>query len=506
MTAQTSMADRLAFAGLSHEDAARLRALKPRLQAALGPALDEFYDLVRGTPQIASLFSDDAHIAHAKERQSQHWSVIADAEFGPDYVRNVRAIGQAHARLGLEPQWFIGAYARLTDRLVEAVLESLWPKSVLGGQGRMNEAARRVGAVVKAVMIDMDLAITTYLDAIDDARRQAEADKAAVQATQASALDHLAGGLARLAQGDLTRPLEGRSAGAFGAIMNDFNAAMRGLAEALDGVEVCASSIRTGADEIAHAADDLSTRTEHEAASLQQTSAALADFTCGVRQSANDARLAAEKIASTRAEAERSGRILVQTSEAMAAIERSSTQIASIVGIINEIAFQTNLLALNAGVEAARAGEAGRGFAVVASEVRALAQRSAEAAKEINVLIAASTESVGLGVDLVRQTGEALSTIGEQVVEADRFIELIADQSIDQAARLAEITNAVAHMDQVTQQNAAMVEEATAATHALRAECDQLVALMARFETASAPRQLSRRRAAGASRRVAGGL
>jgi methyl-accepting chemotaxis protein len=173
--------------------------------------------------------------------------------------------------------------------------------------------------------------------------------------------------------------------------------------------------------------------------------------------------------------------------EAMGAIERSSGQIGQIVGVIDEIAFQTNLLALNAGVEAARAGEAGKGFAVVASEVRGLAQRSADAAKEIKALIANSNQEVGAGVDLVRRTGEALGRILEQVIEINGLVGGISTAAEQQAIALQEVNTAVNHLDQVIQQNAAMVEQSTAATHALSVETDELAGLVSRFGTGGEP-------------------
>jgi methyl-accepting chemotaxis protein len=208
-----------------------------------------------------------------------------------------------------------------------------------------------------------------------------------------------------------------------------------------------------------------------------------------VKRSADGAKQASAAALGARAEADRSGEVVRQAIAAMDGIKRSSTQISDIIGVIDEIAFQTNLLALNAGVEAARAGEAGRGFAVVASEVRALAQRSAEAAKEIKTLITTSGQEVAQGVKLVDETGAALSAIAVKVAEMDALVSEIAASAQEQATGLSQVNTAVNQMDQVTQQNAAMVEQTTAAAMSLKSETEQLALLVERFETGEAPAQ-----------------
>ena len=288
--------------------------------------------------------------------------------------------------------------------------------------------------------------------------------------------------LERLAAGDLTYRLEATLPPTFENLRTDLNAAMTQLQTTMQAIVGNASGIRSGTGEIAQAADDLSRRTEQQAASLEQTAAALDEITATVRKTADGARQAREVVARTRADAEHSGAVVRQAVAAMGEIEGSSRQVGQIIGVIDEIAFQTNLLALNAGVEAARAGEAGRGFAVVASEVRALAQRSAEAAREIKALIATSAQQVGAGVKLVGETGEALERIVAQVGEVSGVVGEIAASAGEQATGLAEVNTAVNQMDQVTQQNAAMVEQSTAASHALAQETEQLAQLTGRFQ------------------------
>lgn len=287
--------------------------------------------------------------------------------------------------------------------------------------------------------------------------------------------------LSRLAEGDLTARVEQALMPSLDRLRLDFNAAAEALHLALEQVSNGASAIHAGAEDIARASDDLSHRSEQQAASLEETAAALDEITATVKRSAQTAKTTNAVVSVARGEAEHSGEVVTQAVDAMNRIEKSSREINLIIGVIDEIAFQTNLLALNAGVEAARAGEAGRGFAVVAQEVRALAQRSADAAREIKTLISTSTQEVSRGVGLVGQTGEALRSIVEKVAEIDALVAEISMSAQEQSTGLVEVNTAINQMDQVVQRNAAMVEEATAAGHALTGEARQLATIVSRF-------------------------
>ena len=316
----------------------------------------------------------------------------------------------------------------------------------------------------------------------ENERLEREREKAEENAQDAIAIGSLAEALDRLAAGDLTYRITAAFAPKAAKLKEDFNAAAVRLEQAMRAISASTGGIGNGSDEIAMAADDLSRRTEQQAASLEETAAALDEITATVRKTASGARDAAAIVGDARKGAEQSGRIVHEAVAAMGAIESSSDQIGQIIGVIDEIAFQTNLLALNAGVEAARAGDAGKGFAVVASEVRALAQRSADAAKEIKSLISTSTNQVKSGVDLVGQTGAALQQIVRQVADIDRLVNEIAASAAEQATGLHEVNAAVNQMDQVVQQNAAMVEESTAATHSLKGEATELSTLVGKFQ------------------------
>ncbi len=320
-----------------------------------------------------------------------------------------------------------------------------------------------------------------------DGERQArEAERTRDSGRVQEAVASLAEALGRLAGGDMTCRIEKPFDGDLDRLREDFNASVSRLADALREVGENARAIDAGASQIRAAADDLSRRTEQQAASVEETAAALEEITTTVKDSTRRAEEAGSLVARTRTGAEKSGEIVRRAVAAMQEIEKSSSEITSIIGVIDEIAFQTNLLALNAGVEAARAGEAGKGFAVVAQEVRELAQRSAKAAKEIKALINTSGEQVRSGVSLVGDTGRSLQTIVAEVQEINSHVEAIVLAAREQSTGLQEINVAVNTMDQGTQQNAAMVEQTTAASHGLASEVQALNALIGRFNVGGA--------------------
>ena len=303
------------------------------------------------------------------------------------------------------------------------------------------------------------------------------------RSAQQTIVETLGANLKRLAANDLDCHLHQAFPPAYDELRQDFNAAVTSLATAIGSVRSSAHSVLNGASEIRAASDDLANRNEQQAATLEETAAAMGEVTSGVKTTARNAGEVQKSIASAHHEAAEGGEVVARATEAMAAIERSSQEIAQIINVIDGIAFQTNLLALNAGVEAARAGDAGRGFAVVASEVRALAQRSADAAKDIKVLITASTQQVGQGVTLVAETGSLLGRIVNRVGEINGLIADIATNADVQATSLDQVNTAVGEMDRVTQQNAAMVEQSTAAARSLADEARELNGVVARFRT-----------------------
>jgi len=288
--------------------------------------------------------------------------------------------------------------------------------------------------------------------------------------------------IAALAEGDVSESMDGEFHGAFGELQSNVNQTMASLRSVLAEVRAAIDTINGGAGEMRTASGDLSRRTEQQAAALEETSSALEEITAAVKSSTERALEASHMVDEARKSTERSSAVVKDAVSAMGRIEQASGEIGQIINVIDEIAFQTNLLALNAGVEAARAGDAGKGFAVVAQEVRELAQRSANAAKDIKALISRSGQEVNSGVELVTATGEALSLIERHVVKINEHVHSIATAAKEQSTGLSEVSSAVNQMDQVTQQNAAMVEESTAATSRLAEEAANLARQIARFK------------------------
>jgi methyl-accepting chemotaxis protein len=300
-----------------------------------------------------------------------------------------------------------------------------------------------------------------------------------------SAIGLLGSGLRDLADGKLDQSIDTRFVPSMETTRHDFNAVAAKLRDAMRIVAQNASGIAAASTEVRDASQELAKRTEQQAASLEEAAAALEEVTRTVGDSSHRAEEAGRLVTATRQNAEQSGLVVQEAISAMDEIAKSSHEITNIIGVIDDIAFQTNLLALNAGVEAARAGEAGKGFAVVAQEVRELAQRSAKAAKEIKTLINTSSHQVSGGVDLVGKTGASLRDILTQVASIHDNVAAIVEASREQATTLREISQAVNHMDQATQKNAAMVEETTAASHSLANEAESLRGLLMQFDIGS---------------------
>jgi methyl-accepting chemotaxis protein len=368
---------------------------------------------------------------------------------------------------------------------VKALSDGRYEQPV-AGQDRADE----IGSVAKALEgFRFALADTQRLeaeannqrDAAENERSRSETERQQSVSLQRHIVSIVGAGLSELSQGNLGHRITDEFPGEYDKLKQDFNAALASLEETINTMNHSVVNIGSGTSEISGSASDLAKRTEQQAASLEETAAALNELTAQVNSSAENARTAADNVNHACEDAEKSGEVVRKAISSMHGIEQSSTEVSRIIGVIDEIAFQTNLLALNAGVEAARAGEAGKGFAVVAQEVRELAQRSANAAKEIKTLINTSAVQVKEGVDLVGRAGDTLHKISEQVMGINSLIREISASASEQAIGLKEINQAMNQMDQVTQQNAAMVEETTAASVTLNDEAQTLKQLVMRF-------------------------
>lgn len=485
---------RLGFMGLGAFELERIRKVKGVIDRELPVALDRFYEQVASTPQVQSIFKDAQHVGRAKHAQVGHWGAISSARFDEKYAANVRRIGLTHARIGLEPRWYIGGYALVVEHLISSIVAATCEGEKAG------ELSATLSAFVKAVLLDMDLAISVYIDAAEEARIAAEA--AATARERELVANSVGHALSQLADKNLAFRMNFDLPNAYQGLQTDFNEAIGHLEQALKNVWAATQAITVGSQELANASENLAARTEVQAANLEETSAAMNELSSVVNSTATSASKTKDVISSAKIEAEASAAVVKRTIGAIHEIRNSSQQISQIVSVIDEIALQTNLLALNAGVEAARAGEAGRGFAVVASEVRALARRSAESAKEIKSLVGKANAEVASGVKLAGETELAINRIMSQVTLIDGGIAQIATRALDQAATLKQVNTAISEIDQTTQQNAAMAEQATAACQALVCESDQLMAMVGEFNIGRMQSQAPRRFAAAGRTRL----
>ncbi|WP_269141381.1 methyl-accepting chemotaxis protein [Sphingomonas sp. IC-56] len=468
------IASRLAFMEFGAEQRETLRSTKPLVSSVIGKALDRFYTRAAATPDTAGFFADSAHMARAKAAQEKHWVHLASAEFDQNYYQSVRRIGTTHARIGLEPRWYVGSYAIVLEHLLRGVqsLTPLWKRIV--GIFRPAAVAEANIAIVKAALLDMEISLSIYFEE--------------AQSTRELAVARIDEALASLAQGDLTGELTGMPEG-FAAVERSYNATLAKMRGAIGAINDGASRINSGVSEIAQASEDLARRTQSNAASLEETTAALSQMDGRLRNTATAAQstvVRADQAIATVGDGRTVADFAVQ---AMGRVSESARGIDNVIEGVDKIAFQTRVLAMNAAVEAGRAGEAGRGFAVVADLVSALAMRAEEEAGRAREQLSSTQAEIESAVGAVRKVDEALGTISDDVAQVHALLGAMANDNSAQATAITQISTAVGTMDRGTQQNAAMVEETSAAARSLTSEVDTLAELTASFRTQGGQRK-----------------
>ncbi|WP_412065202.1 methyl-accepting chemotaxis protein [Rhizobium sp. SYY.PMSO] len=434
-----SLRDRLRFAGLDAGQCDVLRRNRPMLQAHLKAGLRDLFHRYQTLPDAARHFTSESQLERLHDLQFSHWDVLTDARFDSLYAERVKVLSDSESKMGLDPRWHVAGHGVMLEHLLAGLLDEMGGRAILpGSKRRARELSELVTAVVRLVMVDVEIAVSLRFNELRVGHQRALAEQRTADRGEAASL--IAGLASGLADRDLTARLPMDCPEAYAEVAEALNMALADIQQQFSVLSGGVQAAGTASDAISRSSQSLAEQSAEQSRALAVSARQLAELAGQVRGNAANTRSAERVTASTRVAAEDSGRIVGQAISAMADIETSAEKIGQIIGVIDEIAFQTNLLALNAGIEAARAGDSGRGFAVVAQEVRALAQRSADAAREIKVLVTGTKAQVDAGVQMVGRTQDAIGSIVRQVTDINEAISGIAAASDDQLAGLNALT------------------------------------------------------------------
>ena len=487
-----SLNGRLRFAGLDAAGAALMREHRNLLLPYLKNALRDLFHRFQSYPEAARNFQSEAQLERLHDLDQSHWEVLTDARFDALYAERVRALADAERRMGLDPRWHIAGHAVVLEHLVSGLIDEFWPKSMFASAAsRKTKLADIVTSVLRTALVDLEIAVslrfnesrTSHQRALVDARNAQRAETRTELATIAECL----------AAKDFSRTLESGASDHYGDVFESLNSALADIRTALSATSEKSDAASASAGRLSLSAAMIADGVGRASASLAVTAAGLDEIAAKAGRGAANAKSAEAATIKARQAVVTSGEIASEAITAMSGIEQSAEKIGQIIGVIDEIAFQTNLLALNAGIEAARAGESGRGFAVVAQEVRALAQRSADAAREIKLLVTGTKTQVDSGVQMVARTQDAIGDIVAQVSGINETIVTLAAETAETAADITATARAAAA---VSQQLGETVAHATDARH----EADQLQSVILELGNTIREFRLERRQERAASR------